>query len=56
MKEVKPPKKPLIFYYLIVLAILLALNLFLMPTLMNRSIEEVGYSEFLSKLSNGEVV
>ena len=55
MKEVKPPKKPLIFYYLIVLAILLALNLFLMPTLMNRSIEEVGYSEFLNKLSNGEV-
>ena len=55
MKEVKPPKKPLIFYYLIVLAVLLALNLFLMPTLMNRSIEEVGYSRFLSMLTGGEV-
>ncbi|MGN1249876.1 MAG: ATP-dependent metallopeptidase FtsH/Yme1/Tma family protein, partial [Candidatus Spyradocola sp.] len=55
MKEVKPPKKPLIFYYLIVLAVLLALNLFLMPTLMNRSIEEVGYSKFLSMLSQGQV-
>ena len=33
MREVKKPKKPLVFYYLIVIGVLLLLNTFLFPNL-----------------------
>ena len=55
MKEVKTPKKPLIFFYLIALAVMLALNMFLLPALMDRSVQEVGYSTFLNMLGEGKV-
>ncbi len=55
MKEVKTPKKPLIFYYLIAMLVVMALNAFLFPTLMNRSIKEVDYSQFLKMVREGQV-
>ena len=53
MKEVN--RKPLIFYYLIALAVILLLNWFLMPSLLNQSIQEVDYSTFLSMLDDKQV-
>ena len=42
MKEVKTPKKPLIFYYVIVLLALLVFNLIVSPILLNAKVQEVG--------------
>lgn len=55
MKEVKPPKKPIIFYYLLALVALLLLNAFLFPSLTRGTIKEVNYSEFLQMLRDGQV-
>ena len=50
MKELKdseiktsPPKKPLIFYYLAALIVLMLLNVFLFPSLLERQVVEVPY-------------
>ena len=48
MKEVKTPKKPLLYYYTIVLIVLFLFNLIAMPMLSQFSIEEVGYSDFVN--------
>ena len=55
MNEVKTPKKPLIYYYCIVLLILLLFNFLAMPWLMQRQIREVDYNTFLSMTENGEI-
>ena len=48
--EVKPPKKPLIFYYCIAMLVLILLNALVMPSIYKASISEVSYSEFLAML------
>ncbi len=48
MNEVKKPKKPLIYYYGIVLLVLLLFNLFAMPAFTGRQVEEVGYGTFMT--------
>lgn len=55
MKQVKKPQKPLAFYYLIVLTVLILLNTFLVPSLMKQKIQEVDYGTFLTMLENKEV-
>ena len=55
MKEVKSPKKPLIFYYIIVLVIMGLLNGILFPSILRQQIEEVDYGTFLSMLDEKEV-
>ena len=45
--EKKPVKKPLIFYYLIVLVVLMLLNWLIVPSVMERSIQKTSYREFL---------
>ena len=55
MKEVKSPKKPLIFYYIIVLVIMVLLNGILFPSILRQQIEEVDYGTFLSMLDQKEV-
>ena len=55
MKEVQKPKKPLIFYYLMVLCILLLLNFFLFPSIRQQKVQKVGYSTFIQMLESGEV-
>ncbi len=53
MKEVN--RKPLIFYYLIALGVILLLNWFLMPSLLSQSIQEVDYSTFLKMLDEKDI-
>ena len=48
MNEVKKPKKPLIFYYGIVLLIILLFNLIAVPLIAERQIEEVDYGTFMT--------
>ncbi len=56
MKKVEKPKKPLIFYYLIALVILILLNTFLFPILMNHhKVKDVDYGTFLTMVDKKEV-
>ncbi len=55
MNEVKRPKKPLIFYYGVVLAALLLVNLLIMPWMARRQIKEVDYGTFMTMTENGEL-
>ncbi len=55
MDNVKPPKKPLIFYYALVMVIILALNMLVMPMMSKARVQEAPYSQFLSQLSEGIV-
>ena len=48
--EVKPPKKPLIFYYAIAILVVFLINALLMPSIYKASIREVSYSDFLDML------
>lgn len=41
MKEVKQPKKPLMFYYMIALAIILVLNMVVMPWFYERVLRKL---------------
>ena len=53
MNEVKKPKKPLIFYYGVVMAALLLFNLLFMPWLARRQIQEVDYGTFMTMTEDG---
>ena len=55
MKEVKSPKKPLLYYYGIVLLIIALFNLLVTPLLNRRSIEEVDYGTFMTMTENKEI-
>ena len=43
MNEVKKPRKPLIFYYAVVLLVLVLFNSLLMPLLLRPSVTAVDY-------------
>ena len=55
MKQVQKPKKPLIFYYLIALAVLFLLNFLLVPTISGRNVKEVDYGTFLNMVEERKV-
>lgn len=55
MKVEKSPKKPLIFYYLIAMVVLMLLNALVFPMLFSNQVKEVGYNEFLSMIEQKQV-
>ncbi|MGN1047437.1 MAG: ATP-dependent metallopeptidase FtsH/Yme1/Tma family protein, partial [Eubacteriales bacterium] len=55
MNEVKKPKKPLIFYYGIVLIVILLFNLIAMPWLAERQIKEVDYGTFMTMTEENNI-
>ena len=55
MQKVDKPKKPLFVYYLIVLSVIVLLNLFLFPKLVEQHVTEVDYGTFLTMLSDKKV-
>jgi len=56
MKKVEKPKKPLFFYYLIALIILVLLNTFLFPNILGKNkVKEVDYGTFLTMVEGKEV-
>ena len=55
MKEVKNPKKPLIYYYGIVLLILCLFNIIVAPLLAQKQVEEVDYGTFMSMIQDKNI-
>lgn len=55
MNEVKKPKKPLAFYYCMVMLVLLLFNLFAMPSLLERQVKEVDYGTFMNMTESKEI-
>ena len=55
MKEIKSPKRPLIFYYGIVLVVLLVFNLFITPMLAERQVKEVDYGTFMKMTEDKDI-
>ncbi len=49
-------RKPFIYYYLIVMAVVLFLNAVVFPLFMNQQVTEVDYGTFLRMVESGEVV
>ena len=55
MKEVKSPKKPLIYYYLIVLAAILLFNMIVTPLISQSQVVEVDYGTFVQMAEDQEL-
>ena len=55
MKEVKQPKKPLIFYYLVVILALMLFNALVMPWFTQGQIQEVDYGTFMDMTKAKEI-
>ena len=55
MNEVKQPKRPLIYYYGLMLLLLMLFNFLFMPWLTKRQIHEVDYNTFVTMVEEGEV-
>ncbi len=55
MKDDKLPKKPLMFYYIISLVVLMLLNQFIFPQVLKEQITEVDYRTFLNYLDEGAI-
>ena len=55
MKEVKAPKKPLLYYYGIVLLIIIVFNVLVTPMLTKTMVKEVDYGTFMSKIEDKKI-
>ena len=55
MKEVKNPKKPLIYYYGIVLLVILLFNMIISPMLANARVKEVDYGTFMKMVEEQNI-
>ena len=55
MNEVKSPKKPLLYYYLLVMLVLMLFNLLAMPWISEHQIKEVDYNTFVSMVEKKEI-
>ena len=55
MNEVKSPKKPLLYYYGIVLLVLMLFNFLAMPWLAQRQVREVDYGTFMTMTEEGQI-
>ena len=55
MKEVKSPKKPLIYYYCIVLLIIFLFNLLVTPLLTRGQVTEVDYGTFMEMTQQKQI-
>jgi cell division protease FtsH len=55
MKAEKAPKKPLLYYYVVSMCILMLLNALVFPSLLKKQVTQTDYGTFLTKLENGSV-
>ena len=54
-KNQTPSKRPFIFYAIIAALIVMLLNIFLFPSMMKRTVTEVGYDDFLDMIDQDQV-
>ena len=55
MNEVKQPKKPLAYYYFIVLICVMLFNWLLMPRILEQQIQQVDYGTFMTMTEEGNI-
>ena len=55
MQEVKRPKQPLIFYYVVMILVILLVNCIIAPYLAGKAISDVDYGTFMTMTENGEI-
>jgi len=55
MKEEKNPKKPIMYYYIITLIIVMILNAYIFPSLLQQEVTQTDYGTFLTQIENGKV-
>ena len=55
MTEHTPSKKPIYYYTILAMIVLLLLNALVFPELMQNEVKEVGYNEFLTMVDSGDV-
>lgn len=55
MKEVKSPKKPLIYYYAIALLVIFLFNILAMPLIAQEKVKEVDYGTFMSMIEQKKI-
>ena len=55
MKEVNKPKRMLRNFYLVALAVLLVLNMVIMPMIMNAQVKETDYGTFMTMINEGNI-
>ena len=55
MNEVKKPKKPLAYYYFVVLLCVMLFNLLVMPRILERQIRETDYGTFMTMAEEGNI-
>ena len=55
MKEVNKPKRMLRNFYLVALAVLLVLNMVIMPMIMNAQVKETDYGTFMTMTNEGNI-
>lgn len=55
MKEVKNPKRPMAYYYAIVLLVLLGLNFIVLPYMAERQVKEVDYGTFITMTEESKI-
>ena len=53
--ENNPVRKPLMFYVLTAVTVILLLNMFIFPLLMTRQVQVIGYSDFITWVEEGKV-
>ena len=55
MNEIKTPKKPIIFYYVIALLVLMLINFWLIPNMLQTQVKEVDYGMFMSMIEEKDI-
>ena len=55
MKEVKSPKKPLLYYYGVVLLVVIVFNIFVAPLLLQERVQEVEYNTFMDMIEEQRI-
>lgn len=55
MKEVKSPRKPLLYYYTIALLIVLIFNMVVSPLLLSARVQEVDYGTFMKMIEEKNI-
>ena len=55
MKEVKPPRRSMMYYSLLVILFMMIINAFIMPSVERAKIEEVDYGTFMTMTENKQI-
>jgi cell division protease FtsH len=55
MKEVKNPKKPLIYYYIVIVSVIVLFNLVVTPLLLKGQVTDVDYGTFMTMIDNKNI-